>query len=102
MPDKYIARNPALAAALPDGEMMIMSAADSRFFSFSEVAAAIWKSADGKTPLSQIISKTICSEFEVHPQTAREDAEEFIDELSSEGMLLVSEQPISPIPPEVP
>lgn len=94
MPDKYIARNTPVAARAPGGELMIMSVADSTFFTLSEVAAAIWQAADGKTPLSQIVAKRIYPEFDVDLHSAQRDAERFVEELSGHGILLVSEEPI--------
>ena len=91
---KYVARNSSLAASTPDGGMIIMSPIDSRFFALSHAAAAIWQAADGETPLSEIVSTRICSEFDVDPDTAEKDAQQFVDELSAEGIMLVSEQPI--------
>ena len=81
---------------------MIMSATDSTFFTLNEVATAIWQAADGRTPLSEIVAAKICSEFDVNPDQAERDAEQFVTELSQHGILLVSDQPIlgSPAPPE--
>jgi coenzyme PQQ synthesis protein D (PqqD) len=81
--------------------MMIMSATDSTFFTLNEVATAIWQAADGRTPLSDIVASNICTEFEINPSQAQQDAEQFVSELSQHGILLMSEQPIaSPSPPE--
>jgi len=74
--------------------MVIMSAGDPRVFSLNEVATVIWETADGRTPLDEIIANRICAEFEVAPQVALKDAEELVQELSSQGILLVSDQPI--------
>ena len=75
--------------------MMIMSAVDSTFFTLNEVATVIWQAADGRTPLSDIVASKICLEFEIDPEQAGRDAEQFISELSQHGVLLVSEQPIA-------
>ena len=91
MNDKYIARSSAIAARLLGGEMMIMSAADSTFFTLNEVGTVIWQAADGCTPLSEIVAQKICREFEVDPEVARGDAERFVEELSRHGILLVSD-----------
>jgi Coenzyme PQQ synthesis protein D (PqqD) len=96
--DKYIARSSAIAARLLGGEMMIMSTADSTFFTLNEVGTAIWQAADGCTPLSKIISGKVCAEFDVEQTEAQEDAEEFVDQLSKHGILLVSDRPISMSP----
>lgn len=94
MSEKYVARSRAVAARLLDGEMIIMSAADSTLFSLSDVATVIWQYADGRTPLSSIVRERICAEFEVAPEEARRDAEAFIEQLASHGILRVSDQPI--------
>jgi hypothetical protein len=75
--------------------MMIMSAVDSTFFTLNEVATVIWQAADGRTPLSDIVASKICREFEIDAGQAGRDAEQFINELSQHGILMVSDQPIA-------
>jgi len=96
MADTYIARSKEIAARNLDGEMMIMSAVDSTFFTLNPVATLIWQAADGKTPLADIVAQRVCAEFEVEPAVARQDAEQFVAELSQHGILLVSDRPIDP------
>ena len=93
MSERYIARSSAIAARLLGGEMMVMSAEDSTFFTLNEVATAIWQAADGRTPLSEIVAENICKEFDVEPEKAQHGADRFVDELSQHGILLVSNQP---------
>jgi hypothetical protein len=94
MSKKYITRSMAIAARMLGGEMMIMSAADSTFFTLDPVATAIWQAADGLTPLHEIVANKICADFDVNLETAIRDAEHFVEELASHGILLVSDQPI--------
>jgi hypothetical protein len=94
MAETYIAKSTAIAARILGGEMMIMSATDSTFFTLNEVATVIWQSADGRTPLSEIVERRICEEYEIEPEVARRDAQEFVDALSQHGILLVSDRPI--------
>jgi hypothetical protein len=96
MAEKYIARSSAIAARMLGGEMMIMSAADSTFFTLNETATLIWQAADGATPLSRIVDETICSEYEIDAHTALSDADHLVDELARHGILITSEQPIAP------
>src|SRR5216683_8327644 len=49
---KYIAKSSSIASRMLGGEMMIMSALDSTFFTLNPVASVIWQAADGFTPLS--------------------------------------------------
>jgi hypothetical protein len=83
-----------VAARELGGEMIIMSAVDSTLFTLNEVATAIWKAADGVTPLRDIIEQQICAEYDVLPADAVADAESFVQELASHGILLISEKPI--------
>ena len=99
MAEKYIARSSAIAARLLGGEMMVMSAADSTFFTLNEVASAIWQAADGRTPLSEIVAGKVCQEFDVDREQAQRGADRFVDELSQHGILLVSDQPLHRILP---
>src|ERR1700724_2512054 len=92
--EKYIARSSEIAARLVGGEMVVMSAADSTFFTLNEVASAIWQAADGRTPLSEIVAGKICQEFDVDREQAQRGADRFVDELSQHGILLVSDQPM--------
>jgi hypothetical protein len=91
----YIARSSAIAARALAGEMMVMNSADSTFFTLNEVATAIFQAADGHTPLRQIVRERICEQFDVDPEQAQADAEQFVTELSTHGILLVSNQPLA-------
>jgi hypothetical protein len=91
----YIARSSAIAARALAGEMMVMNSANATFFTLNEVATAIFQAADGRTPLQEIVRSTICEQFDVNPEQAQTDAEQFVAELSSHGILLVSDQPLS-------
>jgi hypothetical protein len=94
MAEKYIARSSAIAARMLGGEMMVMSAADSTFFTLNEVASTIWQAADGRTPLSEIVAGKVCREFDVDRERAQRGADRFVDELSQYGILMVSDQPL--------
>jgi hypothetical protein len=93
MSEKYISRSTAIAARVLGGEMMVMSAVDSTFFTLNEVATVIWQAADGRTPLSAIVADRVCPQFEVEPEIANRDAEKFVEELSRHGILQVSDHP---------
>jgi hypothetical protein len=96
MSEMYIARSTAIAARMLAGEMMVMNSLDSTFFTLNEVATAIWQAADGRTPLREIVRNTVCEQFEVSPDEAMADAEQFVADLSTHGILLVSDHPLGP------
>ncbi|MFY9646621.1 MAG: PqqD family protein [Terriglobales bacterium] len=91
----YIARSSAIAARALAGEMMVMNSANSTFFTLNEVATTIFQAADGRTPLQEIVRQRICQEFDIDYEQAQADAEQFVAELSSHGVLLVSDQPLA-------
>jgi hypothetical protein len=97
MPENYIyiARSSAIAARALAGEMMVMNSADSTFFTLNEVATAIFQAADGRTPLREIVRDCVCEQFDVDPEQAQADAEQFVAELSGHGILVVSDRPLS-------
>lgn len=95
----YVARNPRVAARALDGEMMIMSGRDSTLFTLNKTATLLWQAADGLTPLDEIVDRRICSEFDVEPTVALQDAEILARDLASHEILQLSEEPIAPRTP---
>jgi len=90
----YVSRSAAVAARSFDSEIIVMSARDSTLFTLNESAAEIWRAADGKTPLDQIVRERICSQFEVVHADAYADAEALCRDLAAHGILSVSVEPI--------
>lgn len=95
MKNCYIARSPMVAARELGGEMVIMTAVNSNLFTLNEVASLIWKSADGVTPLREIVEDRVCAEFDVDPELALADAEHLVDELLERGLVLVGDEPLN-------
>lgn len=92
--NRYVARAANVAARMIDGEMMIMSGADSSLYSLNETASILWQAADGLTPLAQIVERHICADYAVDPATALRDAEELSEELARHGILVLSDDPL--------
>jgi len=90
----FMARNPRVAARALDGEMMIMSAKDSTLFTLNRTATILWQSADGTTPLEEIVQNRICTEFDVEASAALEDAEKLARDLAGYEILQISDTPI--------
>jgi hypothetical protein len=92
--DIYVARASRLAARRLATETIILCPDDSGLYVLNAVGTAVWEAADGTTPLSAIIERVICQEFDVDPDTAAKDASLFIDGLREHGILTVSDHPI--------
>jgi len=93
MSSLYIAHSKEIAARELDGEMVIMSARDSKLFSLNELGTIIWQAADGETALQEIVERKICPDFDVEPEEALKDAESFVRELAAHGILILSDKP---------
>jgi hypothetical protein len=91
----YVARCPQVAARSLDGEMMIMSGRDSTLFTLNKTATILWQSADGVTPLDEIVAERICREFDVSLDVALEDAEAMARGLAAHEIMRISGQPIA-------
>ncbi len=98
--ETYLSQSPDTAARTLGEDTIIMSTLDSTVFLLNAVGTAIWNSADGKTPLSQIVHDHVCSEFDVANNEAYADATEFVAQLAEHGILRLSDAPL--FPEEVP
>lgn len=92
--ETYIEQSPDIACSTLGDDTLIMSTLDSTVFMLNGVGTAIWKAADGATPLSRIVHEKVCAEFEVPEDQALADAEEFVAELAKHGILSVSVDPV--------
>lgn len=96
MTETYLIQSPDIAARTLGDDTVIMSTLDSTVFMLNSVGTAIWKGADGATPLSRIIRESVCSQFDVTDEEAFADAKEFVDKLVDHGILSISESPVPP------
>ena len=92
---RFVARSSAIAARVLGAETMVMSATNSTLFTLDEVATVIWESADGATPLEEIVTNKICAQYDITPEIALKDAEVLVEELAEHGLLLLSDKPIA-------
>lgn len=91
--EMYLSQSADIAARTLGDDTIIMSTLDSTVFMLNSVGTAIWKAADGTTPLSQIVHDRVCSEFEVAEDEAYADAKQFAGELAEHGILRISDAP---------
>src|SRR5258706_11618465 len=92
---RYVARSSAIAARVLGDETMVMSAVDSTLFTLDEIATLIWESADGVTPLEDIVTDKICTQYDIAPEIALKDAEGFVEGLAEHGLRVLSDMPIA-------
>jgi coenzyme PQQ synthesis protein D (PqqD) len=73
--------------------MIVLPIANSTLFTLNEVATLVWEAADGRTPMSKVVDTKICKRFDITPDQAQRDVEDFVNELTQHGIPLVSERP---------
>ena len=94
MSDVFFTRAGQLAARKVAGELVILRADDSSLYVLNPVASAVWEAADGRTSLDAVVRDVICRDYDVDAETALRDASEFLAELSAQGLLRTSDQPL--------
>ncbi|MFN7922938.1 MAG: PqqD family protein [Bryobacteraceae bacterium] len=94
MKDLYVFRNPLAAARALGTETIVMNPEDSTFFTLNAVGSIIWRNADGRSTLGQIVDHAVCAEFDVTPARALADAELFAAALCRGGVLRSSPSPV--------
>ena len=91
--ETYIAQSPDIASSTLGDDTIIMSTLDSTIYILNSVGTAIWKAADGATPLSRIVQEKVCAEFDVSETQALMDAKDLVEKLAQYGILHLSGEP---------
>lgn len=89
---RYPARNEATAHRLLGDEALVVNFKDSFFYNLSPVGTFIWERCDGQHSVGQIVEELV-KEYEVEPEVAVRDCEQFIQELVQEGILVWAPSP---------
>lgn len=81
-----LARSERVAARTLGDETFIVSPSDSTLHRLpNQVATRIWQLADGRHTLRQI-HRQLCEEYQVEPEVAERDMEEFVATLTARGL----------------
>ena len=82
MLDSRIPRlHPQAAYQIVDGQAIVVLADSGQVTILNELGAFIWQLCDGEHTLDQIVAE-IVDEYEVQPETAAQDASEFLDSMA--------------------
>jgi coenzyme PQQ synthesis protein D (PqqD) len=90
----FVRQGDRLAARKVGGEMVILSADDSSLFVLNEIGTVVWEAADGRTPV-HTIADAVCQQYEVDPDTALRDVQEFVEAMAAAGVLVTSAQAVA-------
>jgi len=75
------------------GETVILDRDGIWIHMLNEVGTEIWKLADGKTTVGEIVSR-ICEEFEVDRKVAEQDVLRFVEKLLKKNLIALCEKPV--------
>ena len=92
--NKYPMRNNATAYRIINGVALVVGAPEGKLLTLNDVGTFIWKQADGKLTLVEIVEK-LCQDFDVDYPRAMQDVEIFVKELENKSMLVLSDCPMN-------
>lgn len=88
-PDATYVRRPELNAVEMDGELVMMGQEQGEYYGLRDVAASIWKHLDEPKSLEEIVI-LVSAEYDVTPETCRDDIVAFLDELTGKKLVTVA------------
>ncbi len=91
--DKYLVLSKDHVWRMIDDKAFVVAVDGRKLHGLNKVGSFIWKSADGRHTVRDIVEK-ICERYEVDKKTAKRDASEFIAELIDKGIVNLSESPV--------
>ncbi len=92
--NKYPRRHAQVASRVMDEQAIVVLADSGEVTVFSPVATRIWELVDGKHTLAQIV-ETITAEYEVTPEAAQQDVQDFIQELLDVRAITLDADPLN-------
>ena len=81
-----VARSPATAWRLIEGEAVILSMDTKVFRGLNAVGSRVWELIDGRRSLDEI-ARLIVDEFQVAPDVAAHDVGAFVEKLLAKGLV---------------
>ena len=83
---KYPVKSQPTASRILGGEALAVNFRSSFFYNLNPVGTFIWERCDGQHTLAQIAA-AMAEEYDVLPEEAERDCQEFIDSLVEQGLL---------------
>jgi hypothetical protein len=90
--NRYPAPHSQVAAAIVDGQAVIVMADSGNMSVLNELGTRIWQLSDGSHRVEEII-QAIVSEYEVEEAQARADVSAFLEQLLALDALVLNETP---------
>jgi len=89
---RFLLKTPGLPVRGVDDDALVITPGDATLHTMNATARFIWEQADGRTTLEDIASRLVAT-FAVNEQTARAEAEAFVETALERGLLTAHEAP---------
>jgi coenzyme PQQ synthesis protein D (PqqD) len=89
--ETVVARRPGLLDAKVDNEIVALNIESGICYGLNPVGARVWNLIEEPTRIREICD-TLLMEYTVEPDTCRREVLELIEELMSEGLIVVSDK----------
>lgn len=93
MQDRFPAPQAQVAARVVEGQAVVVLADSGEVNVFNAVGTRVWELVDGRHSVQEI-AEIVAHEFEVTPEVASRDVEEFIRELETNRVVELLTQPV--------
>ena len=89
-PHATVVRNPGQLSADLDGEVVILSIDNGRYYDMNEVGSRIWALMERPISVAALIDLLV-GEFEVEREICREEVLAFLRELHADGLVQIAD-----------
>jgi len=89
-PHATVVRNPGQVSADVDGEVVVLSIDNGRYYSMDEVGSRIWALVERPISVTALID-LLLGEFEVEREICQEEVLAFLRELHADGLVQISD-----------
>jgi hypothetical protein len=89
-----VQRDPDVIAAEADQDLVMVSIANGLYYGVSDVAREIWEAIERPKKISDLIDDLVGT-YNIDRTTCKEETLSFLEDLRAEGLLKVSDEPVS-------
>jgi len=85
--DTRLRQKEGLLAQRAADTRVLLDPADGRYYALDEVSGRVWDLCDGTRTVAQVV-ETLCAEYEAPAETIEADVQEFLADLSADGLVV--------------
>ena len=85
-----VQRNPEQLASELDGEVVLLSVENGRYYKIDEIGSEVWNRIEQPTNIAEVC-KQLMDEFDVTEAECQKDVLAFLEKLKEDNLILVSE-----------